>query len=58
LKQKDNLRGAYEAQLAAQGGEGEYEDHDDPRKKRKRGAESGAQSKRHKDFVSRSFITS
>jgi splicing factor 3B subunit 2 len=50
LKQKDNLRGAYEAQLAAQGGEGEYEDHDDPRQKRKRRAESGAQSKRHKDF--------
>lgn len=50
LKQKDNLRGAYEAQLAAQGGEAEYEDHDDPRQKRKRRAESGAQSKRHKDF--------
>ncbi|CAE7567836.1 SF3B2 [Symbiodinium microadriaticum] len=51
LGHKEGLRGTYEAQLAAQG-EGEYEDdrNDDPRQKRKRRAESGAQSKRHKDF--------
>ena len=51
LNNKEGLRGTYEAQLAAQG-DGEYDDerNDDPRQKRKRRAESGAQAKRHKDF--------
>lgn len=52
LGSKEGLRDTYEAQLAAKGGEGEFDadqDHD-PRQKRKRRAESGAQSKRHKDF--------